>query len=825
MSKIAAPENEIFGIDSQRWDLLTRQMSDWLGRQYASQQLLHVCGDSAREQVDGRENKLGSFPFVPEPLSENIEKLILEIEHDLNEGGVAVENQGGILQFYFCRSIYLALLHSKIDTNTSIFQNQQSEFDLQKMQAIIVKPLTEALSKIMVKKSEDCGYAHSGGGLDIANAKVNHFSQCLSCVKKESEAETPLERVYSRLSEQKVGLGILSPLSLSQKGDLSREAKALSDATQVSTQEASFAIIDAADRANSPQNTGHVAGKFVDHWNEKEDWSDLELASLDVIGPAVTDAISLLKYDDICQILVNKQNDLLSAENFQGILAYLRKAFDVTAPNHQLKLLFATIELAANHGQDSHKSAIAQTLGQIVHKSQLMNNSNPSGGAQDYTLSYLIDAVFVGDVVQHTKDEFWSFVQTCADVALRNEDKQVLECRKENLAFLLCLKSACHKLSFDITSGYNAIADLLSLSDLPASSLTVSTQKAIKYFLSEERILSALSVVPNGDGLNPPVIAFNCLETVSKLTKNNLWCDKIQSIMSHNNDASRAHFIGWLQQESQGKAYAAEAYLDALSVSRRSADDMPLLIRHVSSQWLSRRLLQADGEYTTIFTHCGCNNMRSLKQVFVAALQKLGAPTAGRKQEKLALLNSLQMFLQEQPFSSTAGSDLAAQPIEDAQAMWDAICKDADLLQSLSEEGNNKARDSAIDLCVGLVSACPQQHVSRTYTAVAPNPGEANRRDNDKNILALKAYLQRPWTQGQADSTTSKTFIVNLMKLPQVYQTLVKIPVIEFLTYIFVLKRLIDNFAREKARAKVQPAADERQVVPPLNTVAAVVSC
>ena len=44
-----------------KWNELTRQLSEWL-EQYASQELLHFCGDAAREQADGRENKLGSFP-------------------------------------------------------------------------------------------------------------------------------------------------------------------------------------------------------------------------------------------------------------------------------------------------------------------------------------------------------------------------------------------------------------------------------------------------------------------------------------------------------------------------------------------------------------------------------------------------------------------------------------------------------------------------------------------------------------------------------------------------------------------------------------------
>ena len=60
------------------------------------------------------------------------------------------------------------------------------------------------------------------------------------------------------------------------------------------------------------------------------------------------------------------------------------------------------------------------------------------------------------------------------------------------------------------------------------------------------------------------------------------------------------------------------------------------------------------------------------------------------------------------------------------------------------------------------------------------------------------------------------------MQLPQVYQTLVKIPVIEYFTYIFVLKHLIDNFARTKI-AQDTTQADTPPVSPkhPLTAAAA----
>ena len=133
MSRAIAPENEIFGIDSQRWGLLTCQLSNWLVGQYASQQLLHVCGDSAREQSDGRENELGSFPFVPEPLPEDIVTLILQIEKDLEATNAEVDAQARVLQFFFCRSIYLALVHSSIlsESGASIFRNNNQQDELE----------------------------------------------------------------------------------------------------------------------------------------------------------------------------------------------------------------------------------------------------------------------------------------------------------------------------------------------------------------------------------------------------------------------------------------------------------------------------------------------------------------------------------------------------------------------------------------------------------------------------------------------------------------------------------------------------------------------
>ena len=349
------------------------------------------------------------------------------------------------------------------------------------MQAIIIKPLTEALSKIIIKKLVRCDSAPCDGGLARAIAKVNDFSHCVSGTENVSQTTTLLDRVFSSLNSQK-DLAITEPLPLSRKGDLGREAKALSNTIQVSSQEAHVLLLRPS-IADSAQNTSNVAGKFVDHWGERGNWNNLELASLDITtGPAVLDAISLLKYNDICQILVKIASVCL--QKTSGMLAYLSKAFDVTAPNHQLKLLFATIELAKNYGQDSQKSAIAQTLSQIIRKSQLMNIDS-SGGAQ-YTLSYLVHAVCAFDADQHAENQIWSVIKSCASIGLGGKASMALDCSEnshENIAHLLSLKSVCKDLSFDIDDGFNAIADLSSLSDLPVESLTVSSKKAIKHFV------------------------------------------------------------------------------------------------------------------------------------------------------------------------------------------------------------------------------------------------------------------------------------------------------------------------------------------------------
>ena len=83
-----------------------------------------------------------------------------------------------------------------------------------------------------------------------------------------------------------------------------------------------------------------------------------------------------------------------------------------------------------------------------------------------------------------------------------------------------------------------------------------------------------------------------------------------------------------------------------------------------------------------------------------------------------------------QQFSITPISESAARPIEDAQVMWDIICKDTDLLQILSEEGNNEARESAID----LYPACPDQYDNVEYTNIACDDEEAKKQAHKPKI-------------------------------------------------------------------------------------------